>query len=91
MSGEALLCELIGRGISVRRVGENVGLKAPPGVITPELRARVIEIKAELLDAIDVEVWCGTRAEDLPPEEIVCRALLGIGIPLSGYCKRSRT
>ena len=58
MKAVALLCELSARGILLSFIGERLRVDAPRGAVTPELRAKLVVAKPDLLSELR------TRAND---------------------------
>lgn len=54
MTASELLVDFFHRGIMLRVIGDRLGIKAPDGVLTPDLRAAVIKHKLELLEIVPV-------------------------------------
>jgi hypothetical protein len=52
MTAAALLADLYRRGIAVRIDGDRLGVRAPDGVLTPEVRAALIAHKPQLLQLV---------------------------------------
>ena len=54
MTATTLLVDFFKRGITLRVVGDRLGVKAPEGVLTADLRALLIKHKVELLEIVPV-------------------------------------
>jgi hypothetical protein len=69
MNAAALLADLHRRGIRLSVSGERLGVDAPKGIVTPNLRAALVEHKADLIRLLgtdDSEVaW---RVEAMRPQ-----------------------
>lgn len=55
MNASALLMDLLHRGVRLWAAGEQLNIDAPKGVITPDLRAALIEHKADLLHLLNID------------------------------------
>lgn len=53
-----LLAELRGRGVRLQANGDKLHVSAPNGVVTPQLRASLVEHKTELLAILAVAPLC---------------------------------
>lgn len=54
MSAAKLITELQSRGVEITAAGDRLKIKAPKGTITPELRARLVADKTEILYALQM-------------------------------------
>lgn len=66
MSAIALLSELRAAGVTLAVTGDRLKVEAAPGIITPELTARLKVAKPELLALLSVEPIDTEPAQDLP-------------------------
>ena len=74
MTAAELLSVARTRGIVLRRVGETLTVRAPAGVVTPELREQLALHKGELLALLEARAFpcsaCGRFA--FPTAAVVC-------------------
>jgi tubulysin polyketide synthase-like protein len=52
MSAITLLADLYSRGANLRVTGDRLGVKAPDGVLTPDVRTAIVACKSELLQVV---------------------------------------
>jgi tubulysin polyketide synthase-like protein len=52
MTATTLLADLYSRGASLRVNGDRLGVKAPDGVLTPDIRSAIVACQPELLQVV---------------------------------------
>jgi len=85
MNTAALLTDLRKAGVQLYREGTRLIVEAPPGMVTPEIRAELSRAKQELLRAV------GRQSPEAPGEDpIAAEALREIAALLAAAYRRHR-
>lgn len=84
MNSAALITDLRKAGVQLYREGTRLIVEAPPGIVTPEIRAELLRAKHELLTAVDRR-----SSEAMGDDQIAAEALRYIADLLALAYRRS--
>ena len=85
MSAAALITDLRKAGVQFYRVGTRLIVEAPPGLVTPEIRAELSRSKQELLNAVGRQ-----SPEATGDDQVVAEALREIAALLAAAYRRQQ-